>query len=238
MPLAHLPQQRQCAGLARHRDRAGPVLGLQPGRDPGQDEIAGEGALLGVPGQDRAGRLQPPGIGAACGCPAPQSPGVDQPFRPGILRLCRSPADGALADAQLLPPDAAGRPPGNRSRHVTCPHVTKRPVDLAAIGHPQRHHRLGKVRRALPATSPDQGNRPPRAPDDIAARPALALAKQKKRAKESIRKTGYSSHIMAKRRYAEHGSRRRRASITRTATCPQAGQTGLMRVRMRRRAAK
>lgn len=56
---------------------------------------------------------------------------------------------------------------------VDGPHLRVRSGPMLA------YHRLGIVRRALPATAPDQGNRPPRAPDDIAARPALALVTPK-----------------------------------------------------------
>jgi hypothetical protein len=159
--LGDLPQQGPRPGPARQRHRPGAVLGVQPGRGPGQDEVPGRGAGVSVLGQHRAGHRQPPGIGPALRCPAAQVPLVGQPGRAVPLQAGRPPLHGPhphlhLGCLGLIPLEPAGAGRVLRPRlagqgkvraapavagaclpHVSHPLPQLRQLGIAQAGQPQ-----------------------------------------------------------------------------------------------------
>ena len=172
-----LPQQGPRPGPARQRHRPGAVLSLKAGRGPGQDQVLGRGAGVGVLGQHRAGHGQPPGIGPALRCPAAQVPLIGQPGRAVPLQAGCPPLHRPHPHLQLgclgpIPPEPAGagrvlrpRLPGQgkgraapavagaRLPHVSHPFPQLRQLGTAQAGQPQP-----RVRRPLrPGGVPDAG---------------------------------------------------------------------------------
>ena len=130
--LADLPQQGTRPGPARHRHRSGAVLGVQPGRDPGQDQILSRRAGVGMLGQHRAGHRQPPGISAAFRGLIAQPPVINQAGRAALFQGGRPAADGAHPDLQfsglgLVTPELAD--PGG----VFRPRLTRQGKGRAAV---------------------------------------------------------------------------------------------------------
>jgi len=100
-------------------------------------------------------------------CPQPERLGGDrchgrieigdqQPgqFQPALIDHVRRGRRGpVIARVMCLAPHATRPAPGNRRHDLASPHIPQRPVHLAAISHPQRHHRLRKHARRLPAAA-------------------------------------------------------------------------------------
>ena len=99
--FADLPQQGARPSPARQRYRTLAVLGLQAGRDLGQDQLLGRRAGVGVLGQHCAGHRQPAGISPAPGRLVTPPPVIDQPGRAALVQGGCPAADRAHPDLKL-----------------------------------------------------------------------------------------------------------------------------------------
>ena len=142
-PVAVEPGQRARHGLSRrpgrhrpgHGRRAAPAGGERPGAGGGPAGPFGRAARRGRPGRD-AGRQRP-------GSGRPQSPDRTHLPERRRHRVWRRPGQGAAAEGPRS--GEAGDQPGDRDRHQGPDPA------FAAPRRPERRHRLGADRRALPA---------------------------------------------------------------------------------------